>query len=141
MFDIGVKILVSFVLTNWIYSEAILFYPPLEDATKTVYQTVRIPTHDQWPSFSEAKEAKKYATNVDSWFGSGQITSSIGDWARSFRRKTPSSVKAQSMRALVSAAPVPYLYGVDAFADAETTDAEYEVLFDDAMEYIEFAGS
>ena len=44
------RIICSFLLTGWIYSEAMLLFPALQPAAEFVIENVRIPTHDKWPA-------------------------------------------------------------------------------------------
>ena len=46
--------LLSIVLTNWIYSELVLFFPETKTLCKNFFEVVRIPTHDEWPEIAAA---------------------------------------------------------------------------------------
>ena len=43
------KLLISLVIGNWVYSEAVLMVPEFDRLARSFYQSVKIPTHDQWP--------------------------------------------------------------------------------------------
>ncbi len=42
------KTLFSFLVTGWIYAEIMLAFPGLQPVAQKVFQTVRIPTHNEW---------------------------------------------------------------------------------------------
>lgn len=44
------KLLISLVLGNWVYSEAVLMIPQFDRVARGFYHSVRIPTHNEWPS-------------------------------------------------------------------------------------------
>jgi hypothetical protein len=51
------RFLLSFMVSNWIYSEAVLLCPSLDIFAKRVYQTAKIPTHDKWGEIASNPEA------------------------------------------------------------------------------------
>ena len=59
-------IILSFAITNWIYSELCLLYPPTEQLGNRIVEVVRIPTHDEWPKIANSKEAKVLSKQIDS---------------------------------------------------------------------------
>ena len=143
MFDVFVKVVISFLITNWIYSEAVLFYPPLHDFSQSVYQAVKIPTHDQWPAIASSEDATRLATDIDSWFGSNAfrgVTSQFGDWFSSARSHVPQASSGTNAisRALEATYGNSYIPGVEAFMN-DMNSVNYEVLFDDVMTYVEFS--
>lgn len=59
-------LLVTFLITNWIYSELVLLYPPVDTFTKQMYRTVRIPTHNEWSDLTDNRYAVLLDRNVRS---------------------------------------------------------------------------
>ena len=57
-------LLVTFLITNWIYNELVLLYPPVDSFTKEMYRTVRIPTHDRWGDLTDSRLAARVDRNV-----------------------------------------------------------------------------
>lgn len=66
--QIGVLI-VSFLVTNWIYSEILLFVPQVEPYTKKIVRVARIPTHDEWPAIADSGEAARLSRQVHQFLG------------------------------------------------------------------------
>jgi hypothetical protein len=60
-------LLVSFLITNWIYSEAMLLFPRLEPITNRVIQVARIPTHNEWGGIAQSQEAKKLHRQINAF--------------------------------------------------------------------------
>lgn len=74
MFQLFSKFLISFLITNWIYSEVVLFVPSLENFVVSLYRTLQIPTHDKWPEIAKSshalaleKDLYKSVRGVDTW--------------------------------------------------------------------------
>ncbi|RMG42926.1 MAG: hypothetical protein D6719_05020 [Candidatus Dadabacteria bacterium] len=44
------KIIISLMITNWLYQEATILVPKFDRFARNIYQTVRIPTHNEWPA-------------------------------------------------------------------------------------------
>lgn len=44
------KLLLSLIIGNWVYSEAVLMVPQVEHLARGFYRNVRIPTHNEWPA-------------------------------------------------------------------------------------------
>ena len=59
MFNFLIKVFVSLLITNWIYSEICLFLPKFDTFVKNVYHTVRIPTHNEWPAIMDDGPANR----------------------------------------------------------------------------------
>lgn len=55
----------SFLISNWIYSEIVLLYPPFDSFAKTVYRSARIPTHDKWDQLADSRAAEALATEIE----------------------------------------------------------------------------
>ena len=66
------KVVVSLLITNWIYAEAVLLFPPIKPYSERVLQVLRIPTHDEWPGIISSPSARVLRADVDSFLrGSG----------------------------------------------------------------------
>lgn len=48
MVQVALGLFLSFMVTDWVYSEASLFFPKFEELCRTIYEEVRIPTHPEW---------------------------------------------------------------------------------------------
>lgn len=59
------RFFLSFLVSNWIYSEAVLLFPPLDPVAKKVYQTAQIPTHDKWGAIAAPGAAQRLANDID----------------------------------------------------------------------------
>lgn len=55
----------SFLISNWIYSEVVLFYPPFDSFAKTVYRTAQLPTHDKWGDLADPEAAGMLAAEIE----------------------------------------------------------------------------
>jgi hypothetical protein len=62
------KLLISFLVTNWVYSELVLLCPPLETFAEKVYATLKIPTHDRWPAIAKSSGADRLASDLEHSF-------------------------------------------------------------------------
>ena len=63
------KLLLSFMITGWIYAECVLIYPPLESIGSRFVRVFSIPTHDKWPAIASSPEAKKLGGDLESLLG------------------------------------------------------------------------
>ena len=50
-------VVLSFLVSDWIYSEVVLTFPQVGETIETVYREVKIPTHDEWPEGLRAQTA------------------------------------------------------------------------------------
>ena len=60
------KLFLSLLVTNWVYSETIIFFPELERVCVDIAQTFRIPTHPEWPAIAQSPEAKRLRRDLES---------------------------------------------------------------------------
>lgn len=58
-------LVVSFLVTNWIYSEIVFFCPQIEPYAIRIAQVLRIPTHNEWPEIAGSKEAQALSKEID----------------------------------------------------------------------------
>jgi hypothetical protein len=59
----------SLVVSNWIYSEAVLIYPDVERAVRDFFAVVRIPTHNEWPAIASSPDAAKLRADMSKALG------------------------------------------------------------------------
>lgn len=67
-------LVLSFVVTNWIYAEALLFMPSLGPVSERIISVLKIPTHDEWPDIMNSKSAKNLGREVDQVLGESQFS-------------------------------------------------------------------
>lgn len=58
------KMIVSFLISNWIYSEICYFIPSVDTLVKRVYNQVQIPTHDKWEPILTSSGGKKLGHKI-----------------------------------------------------------------------------
>lgn len=59
------RFFMGFLVSNWIYSEAVLFFPPLEPVAKQMYKSTQLPTHDKWGDIASPEAAQRLAADID----------------------------------------------------------------------------
>lgn len=59
------KLLLSFMITGWIYAECVLLFPPTEQIGRRFVQVFSIPTHDKWPAIAASPEAKRLGGDLE----------------------------------------------------------------------------
>jgi hypothetical protein len=59
------KLIFSFMLTGWVYAEAVLFFPPVKQLGERFVQVVRIPTHDEWGDIARSDRANRLSADID----------------------------------------------------------------------------
>jgi hypothetical protein len=59
------RFFLSFLVSNWVYSEAVLLCPPLDPIAKTVYQRAKIPTHNQWGEIVSSHNAEHLERDIE----------------------------------------------------------------------------
>lgn len=79
MFLTVVRLAISFLVTNWIYSEAVLFCPPLDSFAQKVYRSSKLPTHDKWGKLADSRSADALGLTIER-----EITKSAPDLGFSF---------------------------------------------------------
>ena len=70
----------SFLITNWCYSEICLFLPGFDKFARSVYQEVRIPTHNHWQAIftnSSDSEFKGKIGSAMEWVGKQESIATI----------------------------------------------------------------
>ena len=112
------RFFLSFLVSNWIYSEAVLFFPPLAPVAEKVFQTTQIPTHNKWHSIASAEGADRLASDVER--AMAQNTPWLGvSFSTFFDRQVRSIWKAGSFRSMFSSNSIavskPYLSGDEIF--------------------------
>lgn len=65
MFDFAVKFILSLVVSHWVFSETCLLVPGFKDFAVNFYQTVRIPTHNEWPEIASSDSALALNDKLD----------------------------------------------------------------------------
>lgn len=61
----AIKVLLSLLITNWIYAEIVLFCPAVDDFVSRVIAVLAIPTHDKWPDIANSPEAKRLGRELE----------------------------------------------------------------------------
>ncbi len=59
------RFLVSLLVTNWLYCEAVLLIPQLEPQARRIMQVARIPTHNEWPGIMTSPNASSLETDIE----------------------------------------------------------------------------
>jgi hypothetical protein len=59
------KIALSFLVTNWIYSEALLFFPQLRPITKRIIAVAKIPTHNEWGGIANSRAGAALGADIN----------------------------------------------------------------------------
>lgn len=59
------KFLISFLISNWCYSEAVLILPGFDTFVKTVYEQIKLPTHNEWPEIGAGAGVPDLERSVD----------------------------------------------------------------------------
>ena len=68
MFSIFKRFIITIVLAQWIYAEAVLFAPEAQPALDTLTQFLKPPTHDKWIAVynSLQKQRAEFSSEEDS---------------------------------------------------------------------------
>lgn len=72
------QLILSFVITNWVYSELCLFYPPTQQIGVRLTRVLRLPTHNEWSAIADSSEARRLDKEITRTLGSSAYLSSIG---------------------------------------------------------------
>ncbi len=108
--------LLSFLITNWIYSEIVLIAPEVGPLSKRAMQIIKIPTHDEWNGISRSSGSSQMALDIDNLIAAspiGKAFQSIGLSSPRNFQVNYSKVKKQIPQAIKEAAPM--LSGEDIF--------------------------
>jgi len=73
MLSFAGKFLLTLIVTNWIYSEISIFLPGFQDFSAKMVETVRIPTHDEWPDIFNSNKAAALSIELDSMISSSSL--------------------------------------------------------------------
>ncbi|MCB0332192.1 MAG: hypothetical protein KDD55_01765 [Bdellovibrionales bacterium] len=84
MIQVAGKLLFSFLLSTWLYSEAVLLYPPFRDIARDFTEQVSIPTHDKWGPIAQASDAKLLRTKLEGQLGLSFDRDTREMWDRAF---------------------------------------------------------
>lgn len=84
MIQVAGKLLFSFILSTWLYSEAVLFYPPFRDIARDFTEQVSIPTHDKWGGIATAPDAKMLRVQLEDQLGFSFDRDTREMWDRAF---------------------------------------------------------
>ena len=95
MFRFFFGLLISFLITDWMVSEISNAFPTFASQAQSVYQTVKIPTHDQWPSNNSVNELKAEISH----FLAGDIPQLSNSWWDGPHWKTVRDTKRMVARA------------------------------------------
>jgi hypothetical protein len=58
------KMFISFLLSNWLYSEICYFFPSFDDHARRFYKAVQVPTHDKWPDIANSPDGRKLGKQI-----------------------------------------------------------------------------
>jgi len=94
-------LLFSLMITNWIYSEVVLFFPSVAPMTERVFEVARIPTHNEWPEIQNSQEAKELKEDLNGILDISSITELKTD----IRVKN----KTQEIKAISNQSEKPYV--------------------------------
>ncbi len=128
MIHFAFKLLVSFLISNWIYSELCLSVPHFRSTSEMVYANVKIPTHDQWSAITDSAGSAQLDSTLRS------TVASIAPNAQVFDSRT-TSLWDQATRALHQifsfnfrpAAPLPYLTGDSIFVKPDKQPFDFKI--------------
>lgn len=59
------RFFLSFLVSNWIYSEVVLLCPPVDRYAKDLYQSTKLPTHDKWDRIADNSVADKLGLDLE----------------------------------------------------------------------------
>ncbi len=59
------RFFVSFLVSNWIYSEVVLLCPPVDRYAKDLYQASKLPTHDKWGRIASNSAADRLGLDLE----------------------------------------------------------------------------
>lgn len=113
IYKIG-TLLATFLITNWIYSELVLLYPPVDTFTKQMYHTVRIPTHNEWEALSDPRMAARVDSNVRA--GLKEVSRSApARYYEIFDKRVRDLWRSGDVTALFGSKELPFLSGEEIF--------------------------
>ncbi|MCB0334847.1 MAG: hypothetical protein KDD62_01035 [Bdellovibrionales bacterium] len=69
-------LLISFLVTNWMYAEFLLLFPQVEPYCKRFMEVVKLPTHDEWSPILTSVEGKQLRSELHE-FLSGPATRGV----------------------------------------------------------------
>jgi hypothetical protein len=58
------KMFISFLLSNWLYSEICYFFPSFDDHARRFYKAVQVPTHDKWPDIANSPDGRQLGRQI-----------------------------------------------------------------------------
>lgn len=58
------KMLVSILVSNWIYAEICFFFPSVDTFVRTLYSQMQIPTHEKWGPILDSSGGKRLGHEV-----------------------------------------------------------------------------
>lgn len=67
------KIALSFLISNWIYSETMLLFPQLKPYAQRVIDVAKIPTHNEWPGIVRSKNAKRLNSDINNYLAKSAL--------------------------------------------------------------------
>jgi len=65
MIQFAGKLLISFLISNWVYCEVVLFVPPVGKIGERFMQVAKIPTHDEWPAIASSPRARALNSSLN----------------------------------------------------------------------------
>ena len=58
------KMLISFLVSNWIFAEICFFFPSFDANMRRLYQIVQIPTHDKWAPIMQSSSGRELGHQI-----------------------------------------------------------------------------
>lgn len=129
------KMLVSFLVSNWIYAEVCYFFPSVDTFVRTVYSQMQIPTHEKWGPIIKSSGGKRLGYEVSGTLRDSGLSSvfpfnifqdaslkaiydsGISDWDPIFEDEALESAEFFTKEAWHGEAP-----GLDAFVEVDSVE-------------------